>query len=68
MEIKLSGKSNEQRIADRLKGSNDQSMADTIVTHGKGPTRTVTSIHHSGGAKQHGPVDHGGPNIQGGKR
>ena len=68
MEIKLSGKSHEQRIADRLKGSNDTSTADTIVTHGKGPTRTVTSIHHSGGAKQHGPADAGGPDIVGGKR
>jgi hypothetical protein len=67
MEIKLSGKSHEQRIADRLKGSNDTSTADTIVTHGTGPTRVVHSIHHSRN-QQHGPVDHGGPDIAGGKR
>ena len=59
MEIKLSGKSHEQRIADRLKGSNDQSTADTIAHHGTGHTRTITSIHHSGSAKQHGPANPG---------
>ena len=68
MEIKLSGKSHEQRIADRLKGSNDTSTANTLAKHGDGPTRTITSIHHSGSAKQHGPADHGGPDITGGKR
>ena len=68
MEIKLSGKSHEQRLADRLKGSNDTSTADTIVTHGKGPQRVVHSIHHSGGAKQHGPSHPGEGSITGGKR
>jgi hypothetical protein len=64
-EVKLSGKSNEQRIADRLKGS---STADTIAKHGDGPTRTITSVHHSGSAKQHGPANEGEANIIGGKR
>ena len=61
-------KSDAQRIADRLKGSNDTSTADTHVTHGTGPTRVVHSVHRSGTAKQHGPADHGGPNITGGRR
>jgi hypothetical protein len=68
MEIKLSGKSHEQRIADRLKGSNDTSTANTIVTHGKGQTRVVHSIHHSRSAKQHGPTHPGEGDITGGKR
>jgi hypothetical protein len=67
-EVKLSGKSNEQRIADRLKGSNDSSTADTIAKHGDGPTRTITSVHHSGSAKQHGPANEGEANIIGGER
>jgi len=67
-EVHLKGKSNEQRIADRLKGSNDSSTADTIAKHGEGPTRTITSVHHSGSAKQHGPADEGEGNIVGGKR
>ena len=68
MEIKLSGKSHEQRIADRLKGSNDTSTANTLAKHGDGPTRTITSIHHSGSAKQHGPVHSGEADISGHKR
>jgi hypothetical protein len=67
-EVKPSGKSNEQRIADRLKGSNDTSTADTAVTHGTGPTRTVTTVHRSGHQHQHGPADSGESNIVGGKR
>ena len=63
-----SGKSNEQRIADRLKGSNDTSTANTSVTHGTGPTRTVTTVHHSGYQHRHGAVNEGEGNITGGKR
>jgi hypothetical protein len=37
------------RIAARLRPSNDTKHAQTVVTHGSGPTRAVTSIHHSGG-------------------
>jgi hypothetical protein len=68
MEIKLSGKSNEQRIADRLKGSNDTGTANTLAKHGDGPTRTITSIHHSGHQHQHGPAHSGEGDISGGKR
>ena len=63
-----SGKSDAERIADRLKGSNDTTTADTIVTHRKGPTRVVHSVHHSGSAKQHGRTNSGDGNIVGGKR
>jgi hypothetical protein len=61
-------KSDAQKVADRLKGSNDHSTADTVVTHGTGPTRTVTSVHHSGSAKQHGPAHSGEGDITGHKR
>jgi hypothetical protein len=61
-------KSDAERIADRLKGSNDASTADTVVTHGTGPTRVVHSVHRSGSAKQHGPGDHGVAGIAGQKR
>jgi hypothetical protein len=60
-----SGKSDAQRIADRLKGSNDAGTADTIVTHGEGQTRVVHSIHRSGHQHQHGDVDRGVPGITG---
>jgi hypothetical protein len=61
-------KSDAQKVADRLKSSNDQSTADTIVRHGEGPTRTITSVHHSGSAQRHGSPDQGGPDLSGGKR
>ena len=57
-------KSDSQRIADRLKGSNDMSTASTVAHHGSGPTRTITSIHHSRN-QQHGAADHGGTDISG---
>jgi hypothetical protein len=46
------GKSEAQRIADRLKPSNDIAHAGTVTRHGDGPTRTITTVHHSG--HQHG--------------
>jgi hypothetical protein len=46
-EVKLTGKSMEQRIADRLKNSGDTQHADHSVVHGTGPTRTHTNIHYS---------------------
>jgi hypothetical protein len=50
-EIKLSGKSMEQRIADRLRNSGVGRGTNPHVTatHGTGPTRTITNIHHSAG-------------------
>jgi hypothetical protein len=47
VEIKHSGKSMEQRVADRLKNSGDAAHADHSVVHGTGPTRAHTNIHHS---------------------
>ena len=47
VEVRHSGKSMEQRIADRLKPSGDP-RADHHVVHGTGPTRTHTFIHHPG--------------------
>jgi len=47
VEVKHSGKTMEQRIADRLKNSGDP-RADVHVQKGEGPTRTHTNIHHAG--------------------
>jgi hypothetical protein len=47
VEIKHSGKSMEQRVADRLKTSGDVAHADVHAVHGTGPTRAHTHIHHS---------------------
>jgi hypothetical protein len=48
------GSSIEKRIADRLRPSNHLAEADAHTVHGTGPTRTHTTIHHSGSAKKHG--------------
>jgi hypothetical protein len=47
VEVRHSGKSMEQRIADRLKPSGDAAHADHHAVHGTGPTRAHTFIHHS---------------------
>jgi hypothetical protein len=47
VEIKHSGKSMEQRIADRLKTSGDSAHSDHHAVHGTGPTRAHTHIHNS---------------------
>ena len=47
VEIKHSGKSMDQRVADRLKNSGDVAHADHHNVHGTGPTRAHTNIHHS---------------------
>jgi hypothetical protein len=44
--VKLSGPSMQERIANRLKNSGGGD-ADLIVQKGTGPSRTVTNIHHS---------------------
>jgi hypothetical protein len=64
-EIKLtSGKgSMSQRIADRLKPSNEKATAAETTVHGSGPTRVHTSLHHSGQQAAHG----GGRDSEGGK-
>lgn len=43
-----SGNTPEARIANRLRNSGAGAKPDHIVTHGKGPTRTHTNIHHAG--------------------
>jgi hypothetical protein len=55
-EVKLtSGKgSMSQRIADRLKPSNEKSTAAEHAAHGGGPTRTSSTIHHGGSQGSHG--------------
>jgi len=67
VETKLSGKSMEQRIADRLKSSCDPG-ADVHSKQGEGPTRVHTSIHHGGTARKHGSVNPGEGDIDGHKR
>jgi hypothetical protein len=57
----------EQRIANRLKPSAGAGAGDAQVTHGTSPQRTVTTIHHSAGAKQHGEAVKG-EDIYGNKR
>jgi hypothetical protein len=64
-----SGKSDAQRVADRLKPSaGSPDTASTQVTHGTGPTRVVHTIHHGSSQKQHGTPHSGEGNIVGGKR
>jgi hypothetical protein len=36
-----------ERIARRLRPSNDTDHADVVTTHGTGPTRTTSTVHHS---------------------
>ena len=79
-EVKLTGKSMEQRVADRLKTSGDTANADHHVVHGTGPTRTHTLIHShgQGGASRRIDLEKGGiksglgapeePGIDGRKR
>jgi hypothetical protein len=64
-------RSDEQRIADRLKPSNDMGTANAHSVQGSGPTRTHTTVHRTGHQSQgpgHGPVDHGEGSIIGTKR
>jgi hypothetical protein len=59
----------EQRIRDRLKPSAEpQRGAGPQVTVGSGPTRTVTTIHHTANTRQHGQGDPGEGDISGNKR
>jgi hypothetical protein len=46
----------EKRIADRLRPSNDHGTADHSASHGSGPTRTHSTVHHSGGQGAHGAM------------
>jgi hypothetical protein len=64
VEIKHSGKSMEQRVADRLKTSGDIAHADVHAVHGTGPTRAHTHIHHSR-VQSYGEPNKGEPGIDG---
>jgi hypothetical protein len=66
-EVKHSGKSMEQRIADRLRSSCDPG-ADIHSKQGEGPTRVHTAIHHGGTARQHGIGNPGEGDIDRHKR
>jgi hypothetical protein len=46
-DIKLTGPSMEERIANRLKNSGEGATPDVSVQKGEGPLRTHTNIHHS---------------------
>jgi hypothetical protein len=48
-----------ERISKRLNTSSSPAKVSTQVTHGSGPTRTVHTVHNSGGAGQHGPAKGG---------
>jgi hypothetical protein len=47
-EIKLTGPSMEQRLADRLRNSGSGANPDVSVKQGEGGQRVHTNIHHSG--------------------
>ena len=47
VELRLKGKSMEQRVADRLKNSGDTAHADHHAAHGTGPERAHTNIHNT---------------------
>jgi len=71
VENKHQAKSMAQRVADRLRPSNDMDTANTHAVHGSGPTRTHMTIHHSGNQAQgpgHGPTNPGEGSIIGTKR
>ena len=63
-EVKLTGKSMEQRLADRTKNSGDVKHADVVATVDKG---IRTNIHHTRN-QQWGEGHPGEGSITGGKR
>jgi len=48
-DIRLTGKPLAQRITDRLKSLGDGTNPSVQVTHGSGPTRTITHVHMAAG-------------------
>jgi hypothetical protein len=48
VEVKHSGKSMAQRVADRLKSSGAGANPDWMTKHGDGPNRTITHGHNAG--------------------
>jgi hypothetical protein len=63
-------RSMEERVRNRLKPSAEpqRSPGAPQVTLGSGPTRTVTTIHHSANTRQHGEDNPGEGDIYGNKR
>jgi hypothetical protein len=59
-ETKYRGKSEAQRIADRLKASNSPDAVHTYAEHGTGPTRTISTVHRAGHQALH---DHHGKSV-----
>jgi hypothetical protein len=69
VDVLQSGKSDAQRISDRLKPSaGSPDTASTQVTTGTGPTRVVHTIHRGSQQSQHGPVNPGEGDITGHNR
>jgi hypothetical protein len=64
VELRLKGKSMEQRIADRLKNSGDAAHADHHAVHGTGPERAHTNIHNTRN-QSYGEDHPGEPGIDG---
>jgi hypothetical protein len=67
VEVKHSGKSMEQRVADRLKTSGDSAHTDHHAVHGTGPTRTHTHVHDTRN-QQYGEGHPGEGDVRGNKR
>jgi hypothetical protein len=53
VEVKYHGKSEHQRITDRLKPSNQMETADTHVQQGHGPTRVHHTVHRGASNAAH---------------
>ena len=62
------GATAEARIGNRLRNDGDTANADSVTTKGNSPNRTITNVHLSGSAKQHGPDNKGEGDINGSPR
>ena len=62
------GANAEARIRNCLRNSGDTANADSVTKTGDSPNRTITNVHLSGSAKQHGPDHPGEGSITGRKR
>ena len=57
----------DERIAKRLRPSNDTAHADVVKKQGDSPLRTITTVHHTRNT-QHGEGGPEEPGIDGAKR
>jgi hypothetical protein len=53
VEVRRTGPSDAERIAKRLRPSNEMATATTHVVQGSGPTRTHHTVHHGSTQKFH---------------